>query len=361
MSIANFEFVKDGAKIIVIFIPLVYFLIKGRSFIARKKGLAFLILGFLIMLLGGIMDFTDEFAALDGVYVIGAAFPHHEAAEDLLGITGFVMFALGIAMEINSARKENIERKKMIQTLQGQAEELKKLDKMKSEFVSMASHELRTPLTAIKESVAIVTDGSTGALNTEQGEFLKLAKRNIDRLARLINNVLDFQKLESKKMEFRMEKGDINKLVEEAVKGMSHLIKNKKLDLAVSLSREIPRITFDRDKITQVLVNLINNAVKVTEKGGITVSSSTEVDNREWANISVSDTGIGIKEEDVDKLFKGFSQISAERGRVAGGTGLGLAISKKIIEEHGGRMICRSEYGKGSTFSFLLPVKESEG
>ena len=253
----------------------------------------------------------------------------------------------------------SMENKRLLEKLKQANKELRKLDKLKSHFVSTASHELRTPLTAIKEGMAIVTDGTAGPLNEEQKDFLNMVKRNVDRLVRLINNLLDFQKLEAKKMEFKITEGDINELIKEVVKEMSPSIKNKGLEFTVSLAKNTPKVNFDRDRIVEVLTNLINNAIKFTKKGSIAISSSKKFKNT--ICISVSDTGIGIKREDVDKLFKGFSQLSREEGLAIGGTGLGLVISKKIVEAHCGKMMFESEYGKGSTFSFLLPIKEKRG
>ncbi len=219
---------------------------------------------------------------------------------------------------------------------------------IKSRFVSLVSHELRTPLALIKMYINSVINRIEGDLNDKQKEYLDIAEKNIDRLNRLVNDVLDHQRLEIGRLEFKMEKGDINELLEEAAGEISLLVESKGLDLNVSVDKDLPKITFDRDKIKQVLINLLNNAMKVTTEGGITVTSFKAEDT---VGVSVADTGTGIKQEDMPKLFKEFSQIS----RSSVGTGLGLAISKKIIERHNGRIEVVSEYGKGSTFSFYLP------
>jgi PAS domain S-box-containing protein len=237
-------------------------------------------------------------------------------------------------------------------------EELNKALGIKSQFISMVSHELRTPLAIIKEYIAIVQDGTAGELNNKQKGFLDIAKENVDRLAKLINNVLDYQKLDAGRMEFKFEMEDINKLVEETVKEFSPLINKKGLGITLSLARELPKIRFDRNKIMQVLTNLIQNALKFTDKGSIEISSA-QIDNA--VRISIKDTGIGIRKEDTNKLFQDFSQVGTGRERTSGGTGLGLAISKKIIQEHYGKIDIESEYGRGSTFSFFLPVKERRG
>ena len=222
--------------------------------------------------------------------------------------------------------------------------------KVKSDFTSTVSHELRTPLTAIREGIALVLDGTTGAINAEQKEFLSLAKRNVDRLARLINDVLDFQKLQAQKMLFNIQEDDINELIKEVHSTMAPLADKKGLGFALKLEEGLPRVKFDRDRIEQVLTNLMNNAIKFTEKGSIVVASSRG-DN--IIQVSVKDTGRGVKVEDMGCLFQQFSQLEKINERKTGGTGLGLAISKEIIERHRGKIYVESEFGRGTTFSFI--------
>lgn len=228
--------------------------------------------------------------------------------------------------------------------------------KSKSEFTSMVSHELRTPLTVIKESVGIVYDETAGPINSDQKDFLETAKRNVDRLARLINDVLDYQKLEAHNVEFRMQEQDINDLLSEVGKSFQLPLKGKGLELVLQLEPNLPKISFDRDQITQVLTNYLNNAMKFTEKGAITIISEKVGDNS--IKVSVKDSGIGIKEEDFSKLFQSFSQISTGMGRQTGGTGLGLILCKKIIEFHKGKVGVESVYGQGTTFNFILPIRD---
>lgn len=227
---------------------------------------------------------------------------------------------------------------------------------VKATFISMVSHELRTPLTAIKEGIAIVSEEVTGALNEEQKEFLDVAKRNVERLARLINDVLDFQKLESGRMVFRMQDDSINGVVEEVYETMLSLAQGKGLEFILSLDKSLPDTVFDKDKINQVISNLVQNAIKYTEKGVITVMTSVGGEN--FIQVAVKDTGKGIKQEDLPRLFRQFEQLESAHERKTAGTGLGLAISRQIIEGHKGRIWVESEFGKGSTFYFILPIKE---
>jgi len=243
-------------------------------------------------------------------------------------------------------------------TLLKQAEEQMKLTmEMQIEFTSTVSHELRTPLTAIKEGIAIVLDGSAGDINDEQKDFLDTAKRNVDRLTRLINDVLDFQKLKAGKTRFNIEPADINETIEDVYKQMFPEAKKKVLEFTLSLDRAIPKINFDRDAIIRVLINLVNNAFKFTDKGLVTVSSYQRPDENS-VYVRVEDTGSGIKESDVSKLFEDYEQLEKGKDRKTGGTGLGLAISKKIIAQHGGRIWAESEVGKGTAMIFVLPIME---
>lgn len=234
-------------------------------------------------------------------------------------------------------------------------EQLKKTMEAKSQFVSMASHELRTPLTSIKEGIRLVLQGKSSQLDDKQKKFLGLAQRNVDRLARLINNVLDFQKLDSGKIDFNIQENDANEVVREIKETTATLANDKKLSLITELDESLPIVKFNRDKIMQVLMNLVNNAIKFTDQGGVTITSAKEGNT---IRISVQDTGPGIKEEDLPRLFHEFEQLTDISNRKPGGSGLGLVISKKIIERHNGKIWAESEYGKGTTFHFVLPVEE---
>jgi len=225
----------------------------------------------------------------------------------------------------------------------------------KLQFTSMVSHELRTPLGPIKEGAHIILDGLTGSVNEEQKDLLMTVKRNADRLNRIVNDVLDFHKLEAGHGVFVYREDDINECLMETHEAMSLVTEKKGIDLTVDLDENIPKIKFDRDKILQVLTNLVNNAIKFTEEGSIRLISRKE-DNA--VHVTVKDTGPGIKKEDMHKLFKSFQQLDMARQQRKGGTGLGLAISKAIITNHRGKIWVESEFGKGAAFHFILPVKE---
>jgi two-component system sensor histidine kinase/response regulator len=238
-------------------------------------------------------------------------------------------------------------------SVQSDITERKKLDKLKDEFVNTVSHELRSPLAIIKQHIYSIRHKMDENVDDEQKHFIDSTEKNVDRLSHLINNILDYQKLSAEKMVFEAAGGDINKLVEEIEKEMSPLAENKKITLSIHPAKDLPKIRFDSDRITQVLLNLIDNAIKFTEKGNVAVTTSK---TRDGVCVSVKDAGVGIKKDEIDRLFRSFSQIRAADGAKPSGSGLGLAICKKIIEQHGGKIWVESEYGKGSTFTFSLPV-----
>ena len=232
-------------------------------------------------------------------------------------------------------------------------EELQETMEMKSQFISTVSHELRTPMTAMREAVIIVLDEIAGKLNEDQKHFLDIAKRNIDRLSRLIDDVLDFQKLNAGKMKFDMQANDIAAVVQEAYATMQPQAAKSRVDLAVEVEPHLPAALYDGDRIMQALTNLISNAIKFTPEGGRVLVSAHR--REEQLVIKVSDTGYGIPKEDLPKLFSQFFRVHRP-GKEIKGTGLGLAIVSKIVAGHGGRIEVESELDKGTTFTVFLPL-----
>lgn len=230
-------------------------------------------------------------------------------------------------------------------------EERKRVDAMKDEFISMVSHELRTPLFPIKGYLESLISGELGPLKEQQIDALKVAHRNAKRLLLLVEDVLTVGKLESGKMKFYMKDTDIDELLKSIVSEARPRVKEAGLAISYRGSR-VPEVKADPDRIAQVVNNYINNAIKFTPEGGISVRLSRK---KGEIMVSVKDTGIGIKKKDIPKLFTKFFQAGiAPTGEK--GTGLGIAISKAIVERHGGAVFVESEYGKGSTFGFTLPV-----
>ena len=228
--------------------------------------------------------------------------------------------------------------------------ERRQLMDIKTNFMNMISHELRTPLGAIKEAVSLVSSNKAITSDKDNKELIDIARRNIDRLTRLINQVLDFQKIDSGKIQFKLAETRINDVVKDIHRTMAPVAAKKKLDLTLKLDDNIPPVKLDKDRIIEVLTNLVDNALKFTDKGGVTIATARK-DNS--ILVAIKDTGHGIAQEDMPKLFQRFGQLE----RKAGGSGLGLAISKELIEMHKGKIWVESEYGKGSVFYFTLPIK----
>jgi signal transduction histidine kinase len=227
---------------------------------------------------------------------------------------------------------------------------------MKAEFTAIVSHELRTPLTSIKIGIDMV-HAEPDMPPDLRHSYLSVAKRNVDRLARLINEVLDFQKLESGKEEFKFLEHDVNEVLAEVAESFRVVAKEKGLEISVDPGADAGKAEIDRDKVTQVLINFTNNALKFAGRGVVTLRSrGTRGDVR----LSVEDQGPGISPEDQRRLFRSFTQLRAS-GKTNEGTGLGLAICRKIIEHHDGRIGVESEPGKGTTFFFTVPRKAARG
>ncbi|MBC8471550.1 MAG: PAS domain S-box protein [Planctomycetes bacterium] len=232
-------------------------------------------------------------------------------------------------------------------------EKLKETMEIKSQFISTVSHELRTPLAAIKEGIAIVLDEVVGRINEKQKKFLNIAKRNVDRLGNMINNILDFQKLEAENIGLHIQNNDIKQIALEVHETMVLYAEKNGIELMYEFAEDIPQAKFDRERIVQVLINLIGNAIKFSPKGG---QACLNVRHRnEELVISVSDTGFGIPKYELPKIFERFYRAKHQREEVQG-TGLGLSIVHKIVTRHGGRIEVESEVGRGSTFTVFLPL-----
>lgn len=231
--------------------------------------------------------------------------------------------------------------------------ELTDLDKMKSEFVSVVSHELRTPLTSIKMGVELILEKVPGDINPDQENLLRAAKEDCDRLIRLVNNLLDLSRVESGRIKMKTESINLVSIVEEVIYDLKKLAKERGITLKSDIKSGTIRINADRDRIKEVLTNLVNNAIKFTDKKGRITIAAEEKDT--YTDISVSDTGVGIAKDKIDKIWEKFSRIEKGYAYQAEGTGLGLAICKEIIEAHKGKIWVESELYKGSKFTFRLP------
>ena len=230
-------------------------------------------------------------------------------------------------------------------------EELKALDRLKDEFVYTVSHEFRLPLTIIQESIRQINEGMFGEINDQQKKYFNMSLRNIDRLKAMIDNILDISKIEGGRLKLSKKTFDMNTLIKEIISDFKQKAESKGLQLLSVLPSSPVQLQADKDKITQVLINLTGNACKFTSKGSIVISLCEKGNLIECC---VADSGIGIAAGDIPHLFSKFHQV----GRWGGpekGTGLGLAISKNIIELHHGEIRVESKEETGTKFIFTLP------
>ncbi len=233
------------------------------------------------------------------------------------------------------------------------ARKLKELSDLKSEFVSKVSHELRTPLTSIMGAVDNLLDGIAGPVDERPRAYLARIKENSDRLLRLINELLDLARIEAGKEEIHASRFRLDALIEETLDTLKPLAAEHGVVLAAPTPSPLV-IRADRDKISRVLVNLVQNGIKFTPSGGrVEIAASND---GAWARVAVSDSGAGIPQNELERIFDKFHQVKRPRGPGGPGTGLGLPISRQLVEMHGGRLTVESTHGKGSTFTVVLPT-----
>jgi two-component system sensor histidine kinase ChiS len=242
-------------------------------------------------------------------------------------------------------------------TLARQNEELQRLDKLKDEFLANTSHELRTPLNGIIGLAESIADGATGPLSDVTRKNLSMIVSSGRRLASLVNDILDFSKLKNQAFELRTQPLDVHALSEVVISLSSGLIGNKPLRLINSTAPDLPLVDGDENRVQQILLNLVGNAIKFTEAGVIDVSAQAKGDS---LAITVADTGIGISPDQTEHIFDSFQQADGAVSRRYGGTGLGLAVSRQLVELHGGRLTVESEQGAGSRFTFTLPLSNPD-
>lgn len=250
---------------------------------------------------------------------------------------------------------------------------LAKLERLKSEFISIVSHELKTPLTSIKNSLDIVASGKAGETTEPMKKFLDMAKRNVKKLSKIINDLLDMSKIEAGKMDYTFKQTSIAPVINDIKMSLAQIAKQKDLTLNVDIEENLKDVYADSDRIEQVLTNLVSNAIKFSPKNGSINISAKVVNsfdivvedcfkkqiqqlNGEYVQVSVADSGIGIGKDDLIHVFDKFEQIENSLSREVGGSGLGLSIAKQLISSHNGVIWCDSIINKGSVFSFVLPV-----
>lgn len=254
---------------------------------------------------------------------------------------------------------------------------LERLERLKSEFISIVSHELRTPLTAIRNSLDIILSGKAGEITENIERFLNMAKRNSARLSGIINDLLDLSKIEAGKMDFKFEVMKIEPVIEYVKTSLDEMAKEKNLILKTKIEDNSADIYADSHRLEQVLTNLVSNAIKFTPEGG-KIEIRTEVIDAKDINyvemfneefkqlhgkylmVCVKDNGIGISQENLTRVFDKFAQIETSLSRKIGGSGLGLPIARQLLEAHNGAIWCNSKPDKGSSFYFVIPIADEK-
>ncbi len=249
---------------------------------------------------------------------------------------------------------------------------LQKLERLKSEFISIVSHELRTPLTAIKNAMDIILSGKAGDMTENIEKFVSMGKRNAIRLSGIINDLLDISKIEAGKMDFKFELMHVEPVIEYVKNNLTEVAKEKGLSIKFTPSGDDVEVYADSNRLEQVLTNLVSNAIKFTPEGDIEISTKV-INARElqydhcfeedikklqgnYLQVCVADHGIGIERKDLNHVFDKFAQIENSLSRKVGGSGLGLPIARQLMEAHNGAIWCDSEINKGSKFYFVIPI-----
>ncbi len=267
-------------------------------------------------------------------------------------IKSLITFANTAGLALERIRTYKILQDKAAE-LEDAYEELKKMDKLKSEFISNISHELRTPLTSIKGYASLILDEKMGNLNDKIRDSLDIIDRNVDRLTDLIDDMLDLTRMETGKINYKMERIQLDEVVRNSVEDLRLSASKKGLEITYKLPEYPLNITGDKGRLTQVMTNLLENAIKFTPSGG---KIHIEVEDRDKdIHVKVTDTGIGIPDDKLSEIFTKFYQVDSSTTRKTGGTGLGLYMVRNIIAAHNGKIWVESKLGEGSKFHFILP------
>ncbi|MFA5925453.1 MAG: ATP-binding protein [Parcubacteria group bacterium] len=324
-------------------------------------------LGFLTYLIVKFKAFNIKLIASQAlvmglVILIGSEFFFAENSTNqiLIGITLAISIILGYQL-VKSVKRE-VERKEQLETLSTQLavanDKLHQLDKAKSEFISIASHQLRTPLTAIKGFVSLLLEGTYGQIPLQQRPPLEKVYVSNERLVQLVEDLLNISRIESGRMEFDFQEAQVEDLITEAVNTLDLSAKNKGLYLTWEKPEKmLPKFKMDITKIKEVVSNMVDNALKYTQKGGVTVRTETS-ENGKSARVIVSDTGIGMDKDDIEQIFEKFQRGKEISHYHTDGTGLGMFIARKVVTAHQGRIWAESEgKGRGSRFIMELPIE----
>lgn len=248
-----------------------------------------------------------------------------------------------------------LSKQQLLREIQAANEQLRQLDRLKTQFLANMSHELRTPLNSIIGFSRVILKGIDGPITTEQEEDLTSIYNNGQHLLRLINEILDMAKIEAGKMTLAYELVNVEEIVQNVLTSSRGLMVEKGLELRANIAPNLPLIEADPLRMRQILNNLLSNAVKYTDEGFVSLTVAREGDKH--VRLTVHDSGIGISTQDFDKLFRAFEQVDSSTTRAVGGTGLGLPITKWLVQMHQGTITVDSEIGRGSTFQVTLPIR----
>ncbi|MBI4691854.1 MAG: HAMP domain-containing histidine kinase [Candidatus Terrybacteria bacterium] len=267
-----------------------------------------------------------------------------------------VILALFIVVSLRLKKKNNFLTKENLRLL-NESKSFKKLEKVKADFITTVAHQLRTPLTRVKWSFQSVISGDAGKISKEQKDNLQTGYEANETMVKLINDLLNIDKLEDSYFGYNFENVSLEKIISETVQNFLFMAKKKKVELEFYVPKEsVPEVMLDQNKIGMVISNLIDNAINYTPEGGkIDVTMEKLGD---CVMVKVKDTGIGIPKDDIDKIFTRFFRAKNAVRVKTEGSGLGVYIAKNIIEAHGGKMGVESEEGKGTTFYFTIPFQK---
>jgi signal transduction histidine kinase len=279
----------------------------------------------------------------------------------IIGAVDSLVVPLIVATVVVYSVKQIAELKKANEQLQEANLSLQSIDKMKTDFMTAVSHELRTPLTTIKAFLDLI-DMKPGMPEQQRAKLMATINVETDRLMRLIADLLDLARIEAGSMKWRSEELSIEEVVQSSLSGIGPLFENKGLRVTTTFGSPLARICGDRDRLVQVVTNILFNAVKFTPAGGaVKVAVREEPAPVPQLMVEISDTGMGIPPGDLELIFEKFQRAGDQQTSTIEGTGLGLSIARQIVEAHGGRIWAESTRGKGSTFTFTLPLSGKKG
>ncbi len=274
----------------------------------------------------------------------------------IIGAIDAMVVPLIVATTVVYFVRRTAELRTFNEQLQEANAKLREIDRMKSDFISVVSHEFRTPLTSVKACAELIIM-KPGMPEKQRARFMNAINAETDRLTRLLTDLLDLARIEAGSMQWRVSDVSVEEVIADCASGMAPLFDNKGLRLTTAVNSPLPRLSGDRDRLIQVVMNILSNAVKYTRPGGaVRIEARQESAPLPQIVVEISDTGVGIPPAEIELIFEKFHRAGDQLSSTVEGTGLGLAIARQIVEHHGGRIWAKSSEGKGSVFTFTLPL-----